>query len=56
MKGGRMGDTTYWLTLAISKKDLAQYMNCDENEIESGEYIGAIRDFAEVVKVEEVED
>ena len=47
---------TYWVTLAISDKDLAEEMDCKIEEIENLDYLGAIRDFAEISSVETVED
>jgi len=47
---------TYWLTLAITAEDLAKALKCEEDEIETQDYIGAIRDFGEIVKLEEVEE
>jgi hypothetical protein len=48
--------TYYWLTVAISADELADYMGCLIEEIENGDYIGAIREAGEIVKLEEVEE
>jgi len=47
--------TVYWLTLVITDDELAERLDCSVDEIRSQDYIGAIRDFGEVVKIEEVE-
>lgn len=44
-----MNDKTfYWLTLA-------EHLGCKVEDIDAQDYIGAIRDFGEVVKLEEIE-
>ena len=47
--------TIYWLTLTISDVELAEHLGCTVEEIEAQDYIGAIRDFGEVTKLQELE-
>ena len=48
--------TYYSLTLVITAEDLAEEMGCKIDEINSGDYIGTIRDFGVVTKIEEFEE
>jgi len=50
-----MSGKTYWLTLAIEDEELAEQMGCTVEEIENGDYLGAIRKHAEIVKLEEID-
>ena len=47
---------TYWLTVAIPEQELADALGCDVDAIEAQDYIGAIREHAEIVRLEEMED
>ncbi len=46
---------TYWLTVAIEKEDLAEEMGVPVEDVEAGDYIGAIRQHGEIVKLEELD-
>lgn len=48
--------TYYWMTLVISAEELAAHLECPIEEIEDQDYLGAIRDFGEIQKLEEIEE
>ena len=45
----------YWLTLVISSRELADRLDCEPDEIEAQDYLGAIRDYGEISKCEVIE-
>lgn len=48
-------NTVFWLTLTITKGELAEHLGCSLKELEDQDYIGGIRDFGEVTKLEEID-
>jgi hypothetical protein len=47
----------FWLTLVCSTGELAQHMGCDPTReaVEAGCYLGLIRDFGAIERIEVVE-